>query len=259
LEVVVLVVGLESLQEVRLLGILPLEFTTGMGGAVALGWRGGTVHGLPFVVLVFLQVERVGSLVVMFVEVALVGKMVWCVLTPLSSKWLDAGFTLLVLTPVLSHLFAHVLVFEFQVGDLKNIWLIDSGCSRHMAGDKGWLSSLVPVVTRRYITFGDNGRGRVLSEGGIKVSDKITLRCVALVQSLGYNLLSVSQLLDEGFEVLFGLVVLGFWILEETLSVWSFPRVRCFELIFLSLLVLCIVSWLVLRVSCGSGIGSWVT
>jgi hypothetical protein len=51
--------------------------------------------------------------------------------------------------------------------------------------------------------IGDNGRGRVLSEGEIKVSDKITLRRVALVQSLGYNLLSVSQLLDEGFEVLF--------------------------------------------------------
>jgi hypothetical protein len=80
--------------------------------------------------------------------------------------------------------------------------LIDSGCSRHMTGDRGWFSSLVPVVTRRYITFGDNGRGRVLSEGEIKVSDKITLRRVALVQSLGYNLLCV-QLLDEGFEVLF--------------------------------------------------------
>jgi hypothetical protein len=102
---------------------------------------------------------------------------------------------------MLSHLFTHVLIFEFQVGDLKNIWLIDSGCSRHMRGDKGWFSSLVPVVTRRYITFGDNGRG--LSEGEIKVSDKITLRRVALVQSLRYNLLSVSQLLDEGFEVLF--------------------------------------------------------
>jgi hypothetical protein len=58
-------------------------------------------------------------------------------------------------------------------------------------------------VTKRYITFGDNGCGHVLSEGEIKVSDKITLRRVALVQSLGYNLLSVSQLLDEGFEVLF--------------------------------------------------------
>jgi hypothetical protein len=43
----------------------------------------------------------------------------------------------------------------------------------------------------------------ILLEGEIKVSDKITPRRVALVQSLGYNLLSVSQLLDEGFEVLF--------------------------------------------------------
>jgi hypothetical protein len=32
----------------------------------------------------------------------------------------------------------------------------------------------------------------VLSEGEINVSGKITLRRVALVQSLGYNLLSVS-------------------------------------------------------------------
>jgi hypothetical protein len=121
----------------------------------------------------------------------LVGKMVWFLLTPLLSKWLGTSFTLLVLTPVLSRVFAHVLVFEFQVGDLKIIWLTDSGCSRHMTGDKGWFSSLVPVVTKRYITFGDNGRGRVLSEGEIEVSDKITLRRVALVQSLGYNLLCV--------------------------------------------------------------------
>jgi hypothetical protein len=184
--------------------------------------------------------------VVVFVEVALVGKMVWFVLTPLSSKWLGTGFTFLVLTPVLSHLFAHVLVLEFQVGDLKNIWLIDSGCSRHITGDRGWFSSLVSVVTKRYITFGDNGRGHVLSEGEIKVSDKITLRRVALVQSLGYNFLSVSQLLARVLRCCFGLVVLGFWTLEGTLSVWSFPRVRCFELIFLSLQVLSVVSWLVL-------------
>jgi hypothetical protein len=159
------------------------------------------------VVLVPLQAERGGSLrvvtVVVFVEVALVGEMAWFVLTPLSSKWLSTGFALLVLTTVLSCLFAHVLIFKFQVGDLKNIWLIDSSCSRHMTGDRGWFSSLVQVVTRRYITFVDNGRGSVLSEGEVKVSDKITLRRVALVQSLGYNLFSVSQLLDEGFEVLF--------------------------------------------------------
>jgi hypothetical protein len=73
---------------------------------------------------------------------------------------------------VLSRSFTHVLTFEFQVGDLKNIWLIDSGCSRHMTGDKGWFSSHIPVVTKRYITFGDNGRGRVLSECEIKVSTR---------------------------------------------------------------------------------------
>jgi hypothetical protein len=102
LEVVVLVVGLESLQVVRLLGILPLEFTTGMGGVVALRRRGGTVHRLSFMVLVLLQAERGGSLrvvtEVVFVVVVLVGKMVWCVLTPLLSKWLGTGFTLSVLT-----------------------------------------------------------------------------------------------------------------------------------------------------------------
>jgi hypothetical protein len=217
LEVVVPVVGLGSLQVVSLLGVLSIVLNKEMGGIVALTWRGGTVHGFPFVVLVLLQLERVGFLIVVtmvvFVEVALVGKMFWIVLTPLWSKWLGTGFTPLVLTPVLSRLFAHVLVFEFQVGDLKNIWLIDSSCSRHMTGEKGWFSSLVPVVTKRYITFGDNGRGRVLSEGEIKVSDKITLRRVALVQSLVCNLLSVSQLLDEGFEVLFRPG--GSWILDS--------------------------------------------
>jgi hypothetical protein len=79
LEIVVLVVGLESLQEVRLLGVLLLEFTTGMGGVIALRRRAGTVHEFFFVVLVLLQAERGGFLgvvtEVVFVVVVLVGKM----------------------------------------------------------------------------------------------------------------------------------------------------------------------------------------
>jgi hypothetical protein len=54
LEVVVLVVDLESLQVVSLLGVLPLVLNTRMGGVVALKWRGGTVRSLPFVVFVLL-------------------------------------------------------------------------------------------------------------------------------------------------------------------------------------------------------------
>jgi hypothetical protein len=151
LEFVVLVVGLESMQEVSLLGILPLEFTTGMGGVIDLRRRGGTVHGVSFVVLVLLQVERVGSMVVtivVFVEVALVGKMVWFVLTPLSSKWLGTGFTLLEVTPVLSRLLALALGFELQVDGPENIWLI-SGVVLRLH---------IPVVTCRCITFGDGGQ-----------------------------------------------------------------------------------------------------
>jgi hypothetical protein len=94
----VLVVGLESLQVVSLPGVLPLVHSTGMGGVVAMRWRGVMVHGLPFVALVLLQLERVGFLIVVtmvvFVEAALVGKLFWIVLFPLWSKWLGTGFTL---------------------------------------------------------------------------------------------------------------------------------------------------------------------
>jgi hypothetical protein len=187
LEFVVLVVGLESLQEVSLLGILLLVLNTGMGGSVVLRRRGGTVHGLSFVVLVLFQAERVGSLmvvtVVMFVEVALVGKMVWFVLTPLSSKWLDTGFTLLELTPVLSRLLALALGFELQVDGLDNIWLISGVVLRLHA----------QVVTWRYITFGDVGQGRVNCEEMNKVSQSVTFKCVALVKPLGlFCSLSIS-------------------------------------------------------------------
>jgi hypothetical protein len=81
--------------------------------------------------------------------------------------------------------------------------LIDSNCSRHMIGDRRWFSSLTSVVSKEYITFGYNGKGRVLSVGTVKVSESVTLRHVPLVKSLGFNLLSVFQLLDKGFEVRF--------------------------------------------------------
>jgi hypothetical protein len=113
---------------VNLLDGLHLVLNTRVGGVVDLRWKGGTVYGLPFVVFVLLRLEKVGSLIavtlVVFVEVALIGQMLWIVLTPLWSKWLGTGFTLLVLTLVLCRLFTHVLIFEFQVGDLRNVWLL---------------------------------------------------------------------------------------------------------------------------------------
>ena len=80
---------------------------------------------------------------------------------------------------------------------------MDSGCSRHMTGNDKWFSSLTPTRHKEYIIFGDNGKGKVRGVGVVRVSDRFTLREVALVSNLGFNLLSVSQLLDEGFEVRF--------------------------------------------------------
>ncbi|WVZ88850.1 hypothetical protein U9M48_035318 [Paspalum notatum var. saurae] len=78
---------------------------------------------------------------------------------------------------------------------------MDSGCSRHKTGHHKWFSSLNPVSTKEYITFGDNGQGKVLGVGSVSLSAKLSLREVAFVQNLGFNLVFVSQLLDEGFEV----------------------------------------------------------
>ncbi|WVZ81125.1 hypothetical protein U9M48_028541 [Paspalum notatum var. saurae] len=86
---------------------------------------------------------------------------------------------------------------------MEDVWIMDSGCSRHMTGHRKWFSSLNLVSTKEYITFGDNGQGKVMGVGSVSLSAKLSLREVAFVRNLGFNLVSVSQLLDEGFEVRF--------------------------------------------------------
>jgi hypothetical protein len=53
------------------------------------------------------------------------------------------------------------------------------------------------------VTLGDDKKGKVLGTDVIKVNDFFTLNDVALVDSLRYNLLSVSQLVDADLSVLF--------------------------------------------------------
>jgi hypothetical protein len=52
------------------------------------------------------------------------------------------------------------------------------------------------------VTFADDKKSKVLSTGVIKVNNNFTLKDVALVDKLGYNLMSVSQL-DANLDVLF--------------------------------------------------------
>jgi hypothetical protein len=69
---------------------------------------------------------------------------------------------------------------------------MDSGCSRHMIGNKKWFSSLNPLSHKECMTFGDDKKGKMLGTSVIKVNDYFTLNDVALMDRLRYNLLSVS-------------------------------------------------------------------
>jgi hypothetical protein len=97
------------------------------------------------------------------------------VANPTFEEMPDTGLPLLELTPVLSRLIALALGFELQVECPKNIWLIPGVVLRPHT----------PVVTWRYITFGDGGQGQVNCEEMIKVSKFVTFKCVALVKPLG--------------------------------------------------------------------------
>jgi hypothetical protein len=77
-------------------------------------------------------------------------------------------------------------------GSLENTWLMDSGCSRHIIGDKKWFYNLISLSHKEYVTFGDDKKGKVLGTGVIKVNDHFILNDVALVNKLRYNLFSTS-------------------------------------------------------------------
>src|ERR1044072_2606708 len=83
-------------------------------------------------------------------------------------------------------------------------WIMDSGCTNHMTGDINLLmeSSLSPS-SKKTITFADKGKSKVLGLGRVAISRDQYIDKVMLVESLGYNLMSVSMLCDLDLVVLF--------------------------------------------------------
>ncbi|WVZ84501.1 hypothetical protein U9M48_031530 [Paspalum notatum var. saurae] len=59
-----------------------------------------------------------------------------------------------------------------------------------MTGHRKWFSGLNLVSTKEYITFGDNGQGKVMGVGSFSLSAKLSPREVAFVRNLGFNLVS---------------------------------------------------------------------
>ena len=83
-----------------------------------------------------------------------------------------------------------------------NRWYLNSGCSRHMTGDKLKFCLLIESDGGK-VTFGGNFKGKIIGSRKVGKNLSSCIDDVMLVEGLAYNLLSISQLCDKGHRVLF--------------------------------------------------------
>jgi hypothetical protein len=82
--------------------------------------------------------------------------------------------------------------------------VLDSGCTNHMTGEKHMFTSFEENdCPSGAFMFDDNSEGRVLGYGKIAITTDHSISKVLLIDSLDYNLLSVSQLCEVGYNCLF--------------------------------------------------------
>ncbi|KAG6471607.1 hypothetical protein ZIOFF_069051 [Zingiber officinale] len=91
----------------------------------------------------------------------------------------------------------------------KNDWIVDSGCSNHMTGDKEKLQNLSEYKGDRMMVTANNSRLPIAHIGKTIItprynSNQVSLQDVYHVPGMKKNLLSVSQLTSSGHYVLFG-------------------------------------------------------
>jgi len=82
------------------------------------------------------------------------------------------------------------------------MWYLDSGCSRHMIGDKSNIKNL-KRKDQGFVTYGDNNKGKIIGTGHIVGGDTLEIKDVLLVEGLKHNLLNINQLCDKGLKVIF--------------------------------------------------------
>nr|GEY65751.1 integrase, catalytic region, zinc finger, CCHC-type, peptidase aspartic, catalytic [Tanacetum cinerariifolium] len=81
------------------------------------------------------------------------------------------------------------------------LWYLDSGCSKHMTGDRSRLKNFVKKFIGT-VTFRNNHFGAIMGYGDYVLGDSVISR-VYYVEGLGHNLFSVGQFYDSDLEVAF--------------------------------------------------------
>ncbi|GKC45171.1 integrase, catalytic region, zinc finger, CCHC-type containing protein [Tanacetum coccineum] len=74
-------------------------------------------------------------------------------------------------------------------------WIKDSGCSRHMTGNKDLFSSY-KAIDGGNVVFGSNTKSKIIRKGTI-THNSLTIYDVSHVENLGFNLLSIGQICDK--------------------------------------------------------------
>lgn len=88
----------------------------------------------------------------------------------------------------------------------KDLWLLDSGCNNHMTCNQD-LISCIDFFVSSDITLGDDSLVKFQGKGTVPVLTKQDVKKdihdVYHVPDLKHNLLSVGQLIEHGYKVLF--------------------------------------------------------
>lgn len=86
-------------------------------------------------------------------------------------------------------------------GILVSVWINDSGCTKHMTGNKSLLVNFVDKFLGT-VRFGNDHFAAIVGYGDV-IHGKITIRRVSYVEGLAHNLFSVGQFCDNNLEVVF--------------------------------------------------------
>ncbi|GJW85715.1 retrovirus-related pol polyprotein from transposon TNT 1-94 [Tanacetum coccineum] len=81
------------------------------------------------------------------------------------------------------------------------LWYLDSGCSKHMTGDRSQLTNFVNKFLGT-VKFGNDHVAKILGYGDYQIGN-VTISRVYYVEGLGHNLFSVGQFCDSNLEVAF--------------------------------------------------------
>ncbi|GJR89798.1 ribonuclease H-like domain-containing protein [Tanacetum coccineum] len=85
---------------------------------------------------------------------------------------------------------------------LQDQGIFDSGCSRHMTGNKSYLTDY-QEIDGGFVAFGGNAKGGKITGKGKIRTGKLDFEDVYFVKELKFNLFSVSQMCDKKNSVLF--------------------------------------------------------